>query len=123
MCIRDRFSEERLSVLGPFIASHPDIPAGTNVQLARSQHGRGQACIWERGVGRTAASGTSSCAVAVALVVTGSLPFGAVLIDMPGGQLSVSVHNSLEITLRGPVTSVMSGTIEDGLLAKFEPVS
>lgn len=119
----ESFSEERLSVLGPFIASHPDIPAGTNVQLARSQHGRGQACIWERGVGRTAASGTSSCAVAVALVVTGSLPFGAVLIDMPGGQLSVSVHNSLEITLRGPVTSVMSGTIEDGLLAKFEPVS
>ena len=119
----ESFSEERLSVLGPFIASHPDIPAGTNVQLARSQHGRGQACIWERGVGRTAASGTSSCAVAVALVVTGALPFGAVLIDMPGGQLSVSVHNSLEITLRGPVTSVMSGTIEDGLLAKFEPVS
>ena len=117
------FSEKRLSVLGPFIASHPDIPAGTNVQLARAQHGRGQACIWERGVGRTASSGTSSCAVAVALAVTGALPFGAVLIDMPGGQLSVSVHNSLEITLRGPVTSVMSGTIEDGLFSRFEPVS
>ena len=117
------FTEKRLSVLGPFIASHPEIPAGTNVQLARAQNGRGQAFIWERGVGSTASSGTSSCAVAVALVVTGALPSGPVLIDMPGGQLSVSVHNSLDITLRGPVTSVMSGTIEDGLLAKFGPVS
>ena len=113
------FSEERLSVLGPFISVHPGISAGTNVQLARAVDGRAQAYIWERGVGVTSASGTSSSAVAVALVVTGLLPQGEVLVDMPGGRLAVFVSDSLMVTLRGPVTSVMSGLLEDGLLTRF----
>ena len=114
------FCEDRLSALGPFISAHPSILAGANVQLARVLDGRAQAYIWERGVGSTSASGTSSCAVAVALVATGLLPPGEVLVDMPGGRLTVLIGASLAVTLRGPVTSVMSGMLEEGLLATFE---
>jgi len=114
------FREDRISVLGPFISTHPGISAGANVQLARALEGRAQAYIWERGVGATSASGTSSCAAAVALVATGVLPPGEVLVDMPGGRLTVLVGDSLAVTLRGPVTAVMSGMLEEGLLATFE---
>ncbi|MCH1572188.1 MAG: diaminopimelate epimerase [Longimicrobiales bacterium] len=118
---RDDFSEERLAVLGPFFAAHPGIPGGTNVQLARSVDGRIEAFIWERGVGRTSASGTSSCAVAVALVLAGRIPPGELRVHMPGGTLQVRVSESLDVGLRGPVESVMTGSLEPGLLARFEP--
>lgn len=119
----DDFSEERLSVLGPFLATHPGIPGGTNVQLARAVDGRIEAFIWERGVGRTSASGTSSCAVAVALVLAGRVPPGELHVHMPGGTLQVKVSESLDAVLRGPVESVMTGSLEPGLLARFEPGS
>ena len=117
----DDFSEERLSVLGPFLATHPGIPDGTNVQLARSVDGRIEAFIWERGVGRTSASGTSSCAVAAALVLAGRVPPGELHVHMPGGTLQVRVSESLDVVLRGPVESVMTGSLEPGLVATFEP--
>lgn len=114
------FGEDTLTRLGPFLATHPDITHGTNVQLARVSAGRAEACIWERGVGRTSASGTSSCAVAVALVLVGVLAPGDIPVDMPGGCLTVTVGRSLDVVLRGPVESVMTGTLEAGLLATFE---
>jgi diaminopimelate epimerase len=117
------FSEERLSVLGPFLATHSSIPRGTNVQLARGVDGQAEAYIWERGVGRTSASGTSACAVAVALVLAGGLPTGEIVVEMPGGELTATVGTSLDVVLRGPVASVMTGSLEEGLLATFEPGS
>lgn len=112
-------SEAVLRPLGTFLSSHPSIRHGTNVQLARAVDGRAEACIWERGVGRTSASGTSSCAVAVALVLAGHLAPGTILVEMPGGRMQVTVDESYGVQLRGPVVSVLSGTLEPGLLATF----
>ena len=117
------FTEEWFAPLGRFLSTHPDITHGTNVQLARVSEGRAEACIWERGVGRTSASGTSSCAVAVALVLVGGLDPGEIMVEMPGGRMQVTVDASLNVRLRGPVESIMTGTLEQGLLATFEPES
>ena len=116
-----RFGEETLARLGPFLSTHPAIPHGTNVQLVRVSGRRAEALIWERGVGRTSASGTSACAVAASLVHVGARSQGAVSIDMPGGRLDVTVGRALDVVLRGPVGSVMTGVLEPGLLATFEP--
>jgi diaminopimelate epimerase len=117
------FSEERLAVVGPYLTSHPAIRDGANVQLARPAGGRlCEALIWERGVGRTAASGTSSCAVAVALVASGRYAPGALSIAMPGGTLDVTVSEDLDVVLRGPVEEVMDGCLRASLLTTLAEV-
>ncbi len=115
-------TESELARLGPFLTAHPALRHGANVQLAApAGEGRCEALIWERGVGRTSASGTSACAVAVAMVSAGRLAAGPVRVEMPGGTLSVDVKADYRITLRGPVEEVMEGRIAPALLATFEP--
>ena len=113
-------SEDRLHRLGRFLVSHPALGHGANVQLARATGP--DACdvlIWERGVGPTAASGTSSCAAAVALVSQGSLEPGEVVVRMPGGRMVVTVGKELDIVLRGPVEEVFTGTLTPPFLAEL----
>ncbi len=106
-----------LEELGPFLATHPAFPDGTNVQLVDElSPGRLRIRIWERGVGRTSASGTSSCAAAAAAVATGRLSQGSIAVEMEGGTLEVSVSDGLEITLRGPVEEVARGRLAPGFL-------
>lgn len=111
-------TEERLAVVGPFVAEHPRIAHGANVQLALHDGGRRcRALVWERGVGRTAASGTSACAVAVALVASGALEAGEVEVRMPGGVLSATVSPELDVRLRGPVEEIADGRLSARFLA------
>jgi len=75
----------RIGELGPRLEGHPRFPERTNVQVARVERpGEVTARVWERGVGETAASGTS--AVAVAAATHGD---GEVLVHFPGGDLRV----------------------------------
>jgi len=109
---------ELLRQVGPFLSTHPGFARGTNVQLARARpDGSLEIGIWERGVGRTSASGTSSCAVAVAAVATGRIEAGVIPVRMPGGELEVRVTRELQVTLRGPVQEVSQGTLSPGFLA------
>jgi diaminopimelate epimerase len=118
---RLRPSERRLSELGPWLSGHPALAAGANVQIARlASKDVCEALVWERGVGRTSASGTSSCAVAAAMVATGRAAPGTLRVEMPGGALSVVVDAELGIVLRGPVEEVHSGRLSAASLATFE---
>ena len=111
-------TEARLASLGPFVSEHPDIEHGTNVQLALvAGPGTARALIWERGVGRTSASGTSACAVAVALVSSGALEAGEIAVEMPGGVLRVTVSEERDVVLRGPVEEVVEGRLTDDMVA------
>jgi diaminopimelate epimerase len=99
------------------VATHPGFAAGTNVQLAVVEDAtRLRALVWERGVGRTSASGTSACAVAVAAVTSGRIPPGEIEVVMEGGTLRVTVTPEREVRLRGPVEAVMTGRLEPGLV-------
>ncbi len=105
-------TQELLRDLGPFLATHPALAAGANVQVAAPA---GPACmralIWERGVGPTAASGTSACAVAVAGVSARLVPSGPVEVQMEGGSLAVTVSADGGVVLRGPVEEVYEGEL------------
>jgi diaminopimelate epimerase len=75
----------RIGELGPRLEVHPRFPERTNVQVVRVERpGEVTARVWERGVGETAASGTS--AVAVAAATHGD---GDVIVHFPGGDLRV----------------------------------
>jgi diaminopimelate epimerase len=80
-----RGDPDEIGRIGPLLESHPRFPKRTNVQVARVDGpGEVTARVWERGVGETAASGTS--AVAVAAATHGE---GDVLVHFPGGDLRV----------------------------------
>jgi len=120
--LTDAPSPELLGVLGPFLVGHPALAHGANVQLARVAPDERtlracEALIWERGVGPTSASGTSACAVAVALVSQGRLPPGAIEVRMPGGSMTVTVGADLDVLLRGPVEEVCTGALTAAALA------
>ncbi len=105
-------TEAELLRLGPFMTAHPAFPAGANVQLARVPGpGRVEILIWERGVGRTASSGTSACAAAAASVHRGSNAPGPIRVEMEGGDFLVEVSSELEVRLQGPVRPVMEGKL------------
>jgi diaminopimelate epimerase len=71
--------------LGPRLETHPRFPERTNVQVVRIERpGEVTARVWERGVGETAASGTSAVAVAAA-----THDEGEVVVHFPGGDLRV----------------------------------
>ncbi len=109
-----------LDQVGPFLGRHRAFADGTNVQLAEVlADGRLRIDIWERGVGRTSASGTSSCAAAAAGVATGRLKPGSVAVEMIGGTLSVAVTDALDVTLRGPVQEVCEGRLAAGFSSEL----
>ncbi|MDD9976951.1 MAG: diaminopimelate epimerase, partial [Boseongicola sp.] len=73
--------------------------------------------VWERGVGVTLASGSSSCAVAVAAARRG-LTGRDVRIDLDGGQLRIEWRDD-GVWMTGPTTHVFSGTLTDAYLEQF----
>lgn len=109
---RDQLDEAEFLRLGPWLASNPAIPRGTNVQFAKVLESGGvEILIWERGVGRTASSGTSACAVASAAVHTALLPPGRIPVLMEGGTFTITVSPEMEVRLQGPVQPVMEGSL------------
>ncbi len=110
-------THDDLARLGPHLTAHPAFKGGTNVQLARAT-GRAtvEALVWERGVGPTASSGTSACAVAAAAVRSELVDAGPVEVRMLGGTLYVDVSEDMELTLRGPAQEIYTGELSAGFL-------
>lgn len=94
---------------GSEIEHHPLYPERTNVQFASvigPDHLRMR--VWERGAGVTLASGSSSCATAVAAARRG-LTGRRVKIDLDGGQIQIDWRED-GVWMTGPTMHVMSGT-------------
>jgi diaminopimelate epimerase len=118
--LADEPTEALLHEVGPFLVAHPALAHGANVQIARAtDRHAAEALIWERGVGPTSASGTSACAVAVALVSEGRADPGEIEVLMPGGVMKVSVDDSLGVVLRGPVEEVCTGELTEAMLRRL----
>lgn len=93
---------------GPEIENNPLFPERTNVQFAQiigDNHIRMR--VWERGAGITLASGSSSCATAVAAARRG-LTGRSVVIELDGGPLQV--HWTEEgVVMQGAWSHVFDG--------------
>ena len=97
---------------GPRVENDPAFPQRTNVQFVQVIDRHTIAIeIWERGAGYTQASGSSSCAAAVAVIQRGDCA-SPVTVRMPGGELTVDVAGhgkEWHVALTGPVTPVFTG--------------
>ena len=97
-----------LEARGAEIEHHPLYPQRTNVQFAHligPDHLRMR--VWERGVGVTLASGSSSCATAVAAHRKG-LTGRKVRIDLDGGTIHIDWRDD-GVWMTGPTAHVFSG--------------
>ena len=97
-----------LEEFGPRYEHHPLYPERTNVQVAHllgTDHLRMR--VWERGVGVTMASGSSSCATAVAAARRG-LTSRKVQIDLDGGTLWIDWRDD-GVWMTGATMHVFSG--------------
>ncbi len=122
VAFREAWTRAEAAHYGPLIGAHEAFPRGTNVQFAEIPAGSGVAVarkvairIWERGVGRTTASGTSACAAAAAAVRCGYMEPGAATVVMEGGAMEVEVAADWSVRLRGPVEEVCGGELAPGL--------
>jgi diaminopimelate epimerase len=107
---------ERCCELGPWLERHELFPHRTNVQLVEPvDAGSARIEIWERGAGRTLASGTSASAAAAALIHLG-LTGPAVEVRMPGGTLAVRQERSGDLVQAGPARRVFRAEVELGAL-------
>jgi diaminopimelate epimerase len=112
----ENFDRADFLTRAPQLCSHPAFDAGTNVQFARVLDDKTVAAwIWERGVGETLASGSSSCAVASAAVKRGFVKPGLVTIEMLGGNAEVEVSEDYVVKLRAPAQIIFSGLMRGEL--------
>ncbi len=95
--------------IGKAIENHPKFPDRTNVEFVRViDRGKIELRIWERGVGETTASGTCSCAAAVASMINGFTE-REIEVLTPGGTVNVRWQDDGEVVLTGIAEYVYQG--------------
>ncbi|MCH2078461.1 MAG: diaminopimelate epimerase [Rhodobacteraceae bacterium] len=105
-----------LATRGPEVENHPLFPERTNVQFATVlSNSRIRMRVWERGTGITLASGSSSCATAVAAARRG-LTGRQVEIVLDGGSLQIDWRED-GVWMSGPTAHVFDGTLTPEFLA------
>ncbi len=93
---------------GPIIENNVLFPQKTNVQFVKiMDRANIKIRVWERGVGTTLASGSSSCAAVDAGIRRGLLN-NKVTVELEGGTLEVE-KKSTGVWLTGPTKNVFSG--------------
>ena len=96
-------------VFGREIEQSPAFPNRTNVEFVKVVSRKEiEVRFWERGVGKTASSGTGSCGAAVASILNG-LTERNVRVQTPAGVLEVSWPENGEVSLTGPAEIVATG--------------
>jgi diaminopimelate epimerase len=95
--------------IGKAIEVHPQFPDRTNVVFVRPvERDFIELRIWERGVGETTASGTCSCAGAVAAMVNDRADRD-VRVSMEGGEVRIKWRADGEVVITGTAEVVYSG--------------
>ena len=115
----EKTSPEIAKKFGPMIENNPIFPNRTNVQFLEILDRKNLKMeIWERGVGYTLASGSSSSSAAA---VATKLDWcdRELTVHMPGGTLQIIVRADFQVIMKGGVTKVCEGEA-DGELFSYE---
>lgn len=105
----DDFEELNWRQIGKAIEVHPQFPDRTNVVFVKVlSRDLIELRIWERGVGETTASGTCSCAGAVAAMVNKKADRD-VRVVMAGGEVRIQWRADGEVVITGTAEVVYSG--------------
>lgn len=103
------FAELDWRSIGRAIEVHRQFPDRTNVTFIRVvDRGLIELRIWERGVGETTASGTCSCAAAVASMINGKTERHLKAMT-PGGEVEIHWRDDNEVVITGSAAVVYRG--------------
>jgi diaminopimelate epimerase len=95
--------------IGRAIENHKQFPERTNVVFVRvKDRDNIELRIWERGVGETTASGTCSCAAAVAAMIRKETE-RAIEVEMPGGSVKIHWRDDGEVVITGTAEVIYTG--------------
>ncbi|MEP6743750.1 MAG: diaminopimelate epimerase [bacterium] len=95
--------------IGRAIENHKQFPERTNVVFVRTKDRNNiELRIWERGVGETTASGTCSCAAAVAAMVKKKTE-RLVEVEMQGGRAKIHWRDDGEVVITGTAEVIYAG--------------
>ena len=107
-----------LPAIGPGIEHHALFPNRTNVSwYTELAPNRIRARIFERGVGETMSSGTGATGAAVAHVARGG--DSPVVVELDGGELEVTVDESLHVDLAGWAVPVGAFELSEHFLGRL----
>ena len=99
----DQVSPEKVRELGPYVENADDFPERVNLQICRQiDKGNLDIEIWERGGGYTKASGTGSCAAAIAAYRKGFME-NRINVNQPGGMIQIDIQDDGTIFMTGTV--------------------
>jgi diaminopimelate epimerase len=102
-----------LDVAAPVSFDSAQFPDGVNVEVLTAPHdGVVSMRVHERGVGETRSCGTGTVAAAVAALAFAGAPTGSVIVQIPGGEVDVTVTDATSF-LRGPSVLVARGEISE----------
>jgi diaminopimelate epimerase len=105
----DNFDSLDWRAIGKRIENHPSFPDRTNVVFVRVVDRRViELRIWERGVGETTASGTCSCAGAVAAMVNDKTDRDLRVV-MEGGEVRIQWRPDDQVVITATAEVVYSG--------------
>ena len=111
VCVED-LANTAVKDIGRALGSHPDFTEGVNVGfmeiLSRDTI---QLRVFERGTGETLACGSGACAAVVVGRLLEKLN-SKVIVNLPGGQLTVCWDLSGSVIMKGPTQTVYEGIIE-----------
>ena len=105
----DNFEALDWRTIGRAIEKHQQFPERTNVVFIKVQDRKNiELRIWERGVGETTASGTCSCAAAVASMFKQKTE-RAIDVHMPGGSAKIQWRDDGEVVITGAAEVIYAG--------------
>jgi diaminopimelate epimerase len=101
-----------LPTLGPPIEEDPTFPEKTNVEFAFARGERDvRMRVWERGAGETLASGSGSCAVAVAAIAQ-ALARSPLRVHLDGGRVEIDWSGEdTPVYIKGPAEYICEGEL------------
>ena len=113
----DQVTPELVRELGPYVENADEFPEKMNLQICRKiDTGNLDIEIWERGSGYTKASGTGSCAAAVAAYRLG-LVESRVNVNQPGGMIQIDIKEDETIYMTGTVGYVADMSIAESFFS------
>jgi diaminopimelate epimerase len=118
--IKDKLDIDEIKKYGPLLENNKLFPNRINVQFVKIiSDNLVEILIWERGVGYTLASGSSSCAVASVLVKRGFAD-RHLIVKMQGGLLTIEIDDKWNIRMTGEVREIASGILSAELINDLE---
>ncbi len=111
VCVED-LANTAVKDIGEALGSHPDFAEGVNVGFMEIlSRDKIQLRVFERGTGETLACGSGACAAVVVGRLREKLN-SKVMVNLPGGQLTVCWDLSSSVIMKGPTQTVYEGKIE-----------